>query len=291
LVFAAKAFVNVSFVAALVLGSLRVLAVARDAPRHRVELGRWTVTARPDWSSLDDVRAIRAASGLLGGVVSARDRDALAAVAEAPLDSPLVRRVVSARRRLPDRVRLVLELRVPVAAVATADAMYVEVDAEAVALGPPAVERPQRAGRPLRLILGVADAARAPGGTFGADAVAAAQLCARLREAGDPAASWLDGVDVTNFGGRVSRLAPEVVVAATEPAGRGQVVWGRLGVVAQERGEPDFEAKYGRLRQALRLFPELRGVESANVAFDELVLRPSASRAPEDSGRIGARGR
>lgn len=249
--FGLKAFLNFALVAVLIVGARRLAANALAAPAHRVDLGAWTVHARPDWVSLHDVEVVRDDAGLIGSDVSLLDREGLAFVRKRLAASPRVRRVVALRRKLPNRLVVDVELREPVAAVAveppaaalrsTLEAVhepgdsetaphsaeaytfgtdfelptvfYVEVDIEGIALSPPQADHPMREGRRLRVIAGATSAVPDPGLRFGSDVSAAAALCARLDA--PELRSWtgpLACVDVSNHGGRVDARSAEVVL-------------------------------------------------------------------------------
>lgn len=323
-VFALKAFLNCAFLASLFLGARRLSEKALAAPAHRVDLGAWTILDRPDWVALDDVVGIRDAAELAGRDVSLLDREGLTHVRKRLAASPRVLRVVDLRRVLPNRLVAEFELRTPVAAVEVpreADATqpeeripfddatdvaapgsvetspdaataFVEVDVEGVALAVSQPDRPRRSGRPLRRIRGVTTPAPEPGLPFGADVVQAARLSAALdapvaRELSDPFAV----IDVTNFGGRRNALGAEVLLRP-EPGARTDCIveWGRLGDDAEDRGEPDFEAKLGRLRRALERFPALRGLRTVKVAFRDLVVVPLPPKPADESVDLSSAG-
>src|SRR5207247_1417307 len=103
--------------------------------------------------------------------------------------------------------------------------------------------------------------------------------------------SWLDRIDVSNYGGKLRPGASEVLLSATPPAavagapvakiGRCVVEWGRAGNRETDGHEMPFDAKAPRVLQALRLFPHLDGLKSVRVAFTDLVVVPEASAPPD----------
>ncbi len=294
--FAAKAFIVLSFVGALAAGALRMSDKAFAAPGHRIDLSRWTVLDRPAWSTLDDVRAVRAGSGLASYKSSFYDAAALGTLGGYLAKAPIVRRVAGVRRVWPNRVEAVLELRRPVVAVLVPGktALFVEADADGVALSTPSPVRPTREGRPLRLVLGAAGPAPAPGRRFGPDVVAAASLAESLDSCSEDGAAELvaslDRVDVSNYGARLKPGASEIVLSASPPAlvpgqpapktTRCVVEWGRAGDREADGREMPFHAKAERLSQALKLFPRLEGLRSVRVAFADLVVVPDGKDAP-----------
>lgn len=299
--YAAKAFIVMSFAGALVAGTARLAQKAVLAPESRIDLSRWTVIERPAWSTLDDVRDIRAQSGIARYWTSTYDTAALAGVDRCLGSPPTVRRVVELRRVGQNALDAVLELRRPAVAVRIAGKqdLYVEADEEGVALSPPLPERPVREGFPLRVVVGASGRIPLPGGSFGEDVVAAAAVAESLDSFSDASGRALlatvDRIDVSNFGGRarpgsseillgaIARPSGEVPAAGAPPAASAKCVieWGRADAVPGDGGEMPFDAKASRLLQALRLFPGLAGLKTVRVAFDDLVVVPDKSNTPE----------
>jgi hypothetical protein len=304
--FAAKAFIVTSFAGVLVAGAVRLGEKALASREHRIDLSRWTVLERPEWSTLDDVKAIRAQSGLSSYWASLYDGSALATVDSYLARSPSVKRVAEVRRVYPNRLEAVMELRRPVVAVAVRAPgkaeLYVETDDEGVALTKPLAARPVREGRPLRVVVGAATTAPAPGHAFGPEVVAAASLADSLDtfsdDKGRALLALLDRIDVSNWGGRARPGTSEVQLSASPPAPPPKaapgspapppsppatkcvVEWGRAGDRDADGDEMPFDAKASRLLQALRLFPGLQGLRTVKVAFNDLVVVPDASNAP-----------
>lgn len=302
--FAAKAFIVTSFLGVLVAGALRLGRAAFASADHRIDLSRWTVIERPAWSTLDDVRAIRAQSGLASFYASVFDTPALAAVDDYLARPAAVKRVVSVRRVFPNRLEAVMELRRPVAVVRVPGRidLFVETDEEGVALSKPLAVRPVREGRPMRVVLGSQGAAPAPGARFGPDVAAAAALAESLDgysdEKGRALLAALDRIDVSNYGGRLRAGASEVLLSASPPppvpkgsppapvtsvslSPKCVVEWGRAGDRDRPGDESPFDAKASRLLQALRLFPGLAGLRTVRVAFDDLVVVPDGQNSPQ----------
>ena len=300
--FAAKAFIVTSFVGVLAAGALRLGRKAFIARDHRIDFSRWTVVSRPAWSTLDDVQAIRAQSGLDRYYSSIFDTPALAGV-DAYLARPVaVRRVAGVRRVYPNRIEAVLELRRPAVAVRVAGKQdrWVEADEDGVALSQPLAVRPVREGYPLRVVLGAAGSMAAPGARFGPDVVAAASIAEFLDtysdEKGRALLAALDRIDVSNYGRRTKPGSSEILLGALpRPAAPGGAVapgqlppvspkcvveWGRAGDRQDGGHEMPFDAKASRLLQALRLFPGLAGIKTVRVAFDDLAVVPDGPNTP-----------
>ncbi len=281
LVFAGKALVMTSLLAAAALLVVRAQRHRADRGRHLVDLANWNVIERPAWSEQGDVVAVRDASGLVGRALPLYDRSAAELVRAALEDTPRVLRVISTRRIPPDTIEVALEMRRPVAAVVVAGGAWVEVDAEGVVLGPPTVQRPVRSGVALRVVTGGAQRTPAPGRRCAPDVRAGVRLC-RLLDAyrdglGAHVLRTFDEVDVANHGGRVAPAASALLLRASPPsAGVARptpcvVEWGRLGT---SHGEPPFEDKAARLERAISVFDDFEGVARVRVAFDTLTVLP-----------------
>jgi len=283
LVFAGKALVISSLVAAagvLIVGAERHKSTQ---PEHLVDLSVWNVVDRPGWSTIADVSAIRSASGLVGRALPLYDRDAAEIAREALDRTPRAKRVVSVRRVPPDQVEVVLEMRRPVAAVALADGRYVEVDAVGIVLDAPSRVRPVRDDVPLRVVRGAGAAPPVAGGTCADDVQDGLRLCGLLdayRDGlGEQVLRTFDEVDVANHGGRIDPAEADLVLRASPPDVLGTSVrpitavveWGRLG---EEYGEPAFESKARKLQEAVRMFgsTDFAGVDRLRVAFEGLTV-------------------
>jgi hypothetical protein len=303
--YAAKAFIVMSFVGALVAGGARLAQRAALSPASRIDLSRWTVLQRPAWSTLDDVRAIRDQSGIASYWASTYDTPALLGVDRWLANPPAVRRVVVLKRVGQNALDAVLELRRPAVAVRVAGKqdLYVETDEEGVALSRPVPARPVREGFPLRVVVGASGRVPAPGGSFGEDVIAAASVAEYLDSFSDAGGRALlatvDRIDVSNYAGRSRPGASEIVLGATPrpaneapaagapPAASPKCVieWGRADESPGSGGEMPFDAKASRLLQALRLFPGLAGLRTVRVAFDDLIVVPDGPNAPAHLGR------
>ncbi len=278
--FGVRALVVVTILAATGLLVASAQEHRRVAPQHRVELGVWHVARRPSWATLDDVREVRAASGLRERAMPLFDRGAAAEVRAQLESAARVERVVAMRRRPPDRLVVTVELRRPVAALRTADGRFLEVDAAGIVLGAPLDARPVRDGLPLRVVSGAADTDLAPGTICGPDAAGGIALCraldAALEGRGEHVLRTFDEVDVANFGGRAAPAESPVLLRSAEIA-RGRrrtacvVEWGRLD---ERHGEPSLERKVAQLAEAVRLFGEFDGVARVRVAYEDLSVLP-----------------
>ena len=281
MLFAGKAFIVTSLLAATGLLIVRARRDRVEQPRHSVDLAVWQVAERPAWATLADVAQLRDTSGLVGRALPLYSRDAVELARLALEETPRARRVVALRRLPPDSIEVLLEMRRPVAAVAVPGGRFVEVDQEGVVLGPPQVERPVREGVALRVVTGGAEPFPAPGAVCAADVRCGLELCQQLDGyrggLGARILRAFDEVDVSNHDGRMDAAASALLLRAAAPAaGRKRPVacvveWGRPGT---RHGEPPFFAKAGRLERAISVFGDFDGVARVRVAFEFLSILP-----------------
>jgi hypothetical protein len=284
--FAAKSFLVASFVGVLTAGVFRLEQKALADGAEHVDLGAWSVVEAPAWATDDDVRALRDATRLRGWRASLLD----------PGAGPIVWQTLETAPQI-QRYDALLELRRPVAAVQLGGRTpsWVEVDREGRPFGPAVAVRPVREGRLLRVIVGAAGGLPARGQAFGADVVEAADLSEELDRYGNQSdrafLDAMDEIDVSNFGGRAARTSSEIVLrrtgfvpgaaaTTTPPAKRPPacaVEWGRARPADAYDPEPLFGSKAARLVQVLRMFPNLDGLATVRLAFDDLVVVPRTS--------------
>lgn len=309
--FASKAFLLTAFAGTVTAGLFRIHARAVASEQTQVDLGNWSVVSKPDWCTLDDVRAIRDGSALRGWQTPLLHDASGPVVAAALESSPNVLRVVALRRVHPNAYDAVLEVRHPVAALGVSGkpGRWVEVDEEGVVVSGVLDARPVRDGRPLRVILGATVRDTSQGARLGRDVVDGAALCAALHEldasAEDRALLGIvDVIDVTNHAGRKKAGASEIALRAsghglaaapatgtvpgtatgTRPAAappRCVIEWGRAQGVADalcDDLEPAFGAKAERLLRVLRAYPDLVGLDVVQVGFADLAVVPSPAK-------------
>ena len=259
---ALRALVVVAFLAAAGLAVSRVDARVRDLGDFRVALDRAWFASAPSWLPESERKALKEAARGEGSVALAGEGVPETVAAHLSAD-PRVRRVVACRRRHPDAVEVLLELRRPVA-LAEAGGRVVAVDREGM-LVPGDWD-----GQPLPRIRGGGDAVPAIGGEFGRAVKEGASVVAALppealRSLG------LDSVDVSGVddgGGVVLRRRSD------RGSGALAVEWGRAPASPEADLDPPPEAKVRRLRLAAERFPGLGGLRTVRLAFDDLVVVP-----------------
>lgn len=317
LAFALRAFIVCSFLGAVFVAVARLEHRAHASPAHRVALGAWSVLQQPDWVSDQALRALRTEAGFDAATISVLDDAGTDEVARRLGTAAGVRRVLAVQRRLPNRLVVALELRRPVARLrlprisadsppsneapvgdhpgaeqsesgdpVSADGRSTEVwiDAEGVVVDGAGLR--QEGAEELPLIVSGATIEPTPGARYGEDVRAGLELAERLRRASEdhPELALVQGVDVSNWTGRLAPRASEVTLLladdATDAMPTCRVEWGRIGARAGD-DEPDFTRKRDRLLRALELSPRLRGFEVVRVAFGDLFVVPRAELAPE----------
>ncbi len=271
--------------------SLDDVAVVRDA----AALDGTTI-------SLRDREAVAAVRGVLGSaptvrrVLSVRRRQPDSIVATIEVRRPVVAvRVQRAAPRAPTQIHgagsgsdgrgarvppPVSALAVPPRPVSPLTVRYLEVDADAVVLRADLKAIPVRSERALPVVMG-ATPVNAPGDVLGAGVRAAAALVRRFERAAvashAPDAPTIARIDISNFGGRVSPLGPEVILWVRQ---RGHtaacpVEWGRIEGFHTDAAEPAFTEKRRHLQRALARYPRLAGLAAVKVAFGDLVVVPN----------------
>jgi hypothetical protein len=190
------------------------------------------------------------------------ERGVLVDAVRAAAADPRVERVVDARRVLPNRIEITVDLRRPVAFMATVEGAF-PVDANGVRL--PGVGQPD-----LPVLHVNHEVVPAEGEVFGEAAVATAALVASLP----------DGLlrDLGLFTVTVAEPYQGVAVRfsrrATEDRGGVVVEWGRAPHAERASLDPPVNEKVERLRLAARRFPDLGGLRTVRLQFDDLIVLP-----------------
>jgi hypothetical protein len=251
-----------AFVTAAALAVLRVDERVRGFQDFRVALDRAWFQSAPAWLPESERAALKdAARG--EGTVALRGDGVPEAVAARLEADPRVRRVVACRRRHPDAVEVLLELRRPIA-VAEGGGRTAAVDRE---------------GRVIPGDWAEHALPRIRGG--GEDLPEAGRTCGRAVREGASVVSavppealaslGLDAVDVSDVesgGGVVLRRR------ADRGTGALAVEWGRAPASPEADLDPSTETKVRHLRRAAERFPGLGGLRAVRLAFDDLVVVP-----------------
>ena len=250
------------FVAAVGLAVLRVDERVRGLDDFRVALDRAWFQSAPAWLPESERAALKDAARGEGTVALRGDGvpEAIAARLEA---DPRVRRVVACRRRHPDAVEVLLELRRPVA-LAETGGRSVAVDRDGRALPG------DFAKHPLPRIRGGGDSAPEIGRPCGRAVREGASVVAAVPPEA-LATLGLDSVDVSGV-----ESGGGVVLRRGSDRGNGAlaVEWGRAPASPEADLDPPSDAKVRHLRTAAERFPGLGGLRTVRLAFDDLVVVP-----------------
>jgi len=225
------------------------------------------------WLTRDDLLSIREGSGLLGRRFSFFTPGLDGIFARGYEGSPWVRRVTAVRLVYPNRVNVGLLVRKPVCGVPAPGDWMILVDETGVRLPGLRSGPPDGVARPFLSLAGVTGNPPEPGEVWSGQVWEGAAVAVDLlglaprviREAGVAA------IDVSNVGGRVDRVAAEIVLTTKSGV---RIEWGRSRRSRLGSLDPSIEDKFRRLRRALRAYPRLGGVKTVKLQYDELYVVP-----------------
>lgn len=224
------------------------LGALADDPRYRVELTSLRLEQVPEWIPRGQGVTIRLPARYRHGI-SIFDPALVDVVARAYERSAWVARVRHVQKVYPNRLKIAVDLRKPVALVAVRPSGFVLVDAASVRL-PGHYPEPPDLGLRLPVIDGAMSTPPPPGQIWRDLGVAdGARLATLWADKGLLSAVGLQRIDVRNVGGRVDRRRSEVVMyLASETPLR----WGRVSRPGRTDplGVPD-EQKVAILRHEL----------------------------------------
>jgi hypothetical protein len=234
----------------------------RGLDDFRVDLSRTRLSRAPAWLPDGERKALlEGAAG--SGNPSIHDEGLPEAVAGRAGADPRVARVLGSRRRHPDAVEVVLELRRPVALV-EAGGRTAAVDREGIHV--PGDYR--KAGLPR--IRGGGGEFPAPGKPFGRAVAEGASVAAAVpRDLADPL-----GLAVVDVSGVEKGEGVVLRRAAAKGTAGVAVEWGRAPSSPGADLDPPVQGKIARLRLAAERFPGLAGLRTVRLCFDELVVVP-----------------
>ncbi len=234
-----------------------------------------TLLAAP-WLLAEDVEGMRAGSFLPETPVSFFDAGLLKDLEGSYARSPWVKRVVTVHPVWPNRARVFLEIRRPVAGILVGGAEIHLVDERGVRL--PGIRRtpPEGLRKPFLRLMGVRERPPRAGEVWSRavrEGVAVVMDLGTLRE--DVArAARIQTVDVSNVGGLVDPLEPEILLGTASGA---VIEWGRSPASPRAVTERTLEEKVLHLHRALLLYPGLGGLSRLKVQFDRLTVEEAAS--------------
>ncbi|MBI1368259.1 MAG: hypothetical protein GC162_06355 [Planctomycetes bacterium] len=201
------------------------------------------------------------------------DQASLANVVGDLQESAWVEHVQRVQRLPGGRIEVIASYRRPVALIESGDGYHL-VDGRGVLL-PLTYPADKAAMLGLPMIRGVQHAPPLPGDTWAGGDVRAGLRLGLLAYA-EPWANQVRSIDVTNYGGRIDRSAPQLLIATRH----GLVRWGR-GIGEEQFYEPPASTKLAHVDLIMRKFHTIdAGGQVVDVFGDSVVTHPIAE-APE----------
>jgi len=182
-----------------------------------------------------------------------------------------VAEVTLVERRFPNRLKVALVLRRPVAAVRYRGEYYL-VDGQGVRLPMPFRSCPQPDFK-LRIVTGARNQPPKSGAAWEDEAVQAGCAVAKLlQDYGFDRRLGVTAVDATNLGGRLRRGEPDVVL---HTASRTRILWGRSPLAWHPGdGSQTVARKLLYLKRLVEYRDiDLAGLDYADIRFDRLMLK------------------
>ena len=259
---ALRVAVVLAFAGVAALAILRVNDRVRGLDDFRVDLGTTWLARAPAW--LPDAERKKLAEAVAAeGTLPFHEEGGPESVAARVGADPRVARVLGSRRRHPDGIEVMVELRRPVA--------LVEAGGRAAAVDRDGVLLPGDYGKhPLPRIRGAGSDLPEPGHACGRSVVEGASVAAAL----PPDLVFPLGLTIVDVSG-VAKGQPVMLhrrTAKGEPPL--SVEWGRSPAAPDADLDPAAETKVGHLRLAVRRFPGLKGLKAVRLDFDDLVVIP-----------------
>lgn len=253
-------------------GGWLALAMARDKAVNlrdfQISPANLEFISKPDWVKGPIERQLKN-FGWAGEKISLLDTDAAKKVAAALSANPMVKEVKSVERQFPDRVRVKMELREPVALVLRGNRYYM-VDAEGTRLPG---EFPSKSAVGLDLILVVyVRSTPPPAGKIWDDpaVVEASRLAGFLKGHGDLVEkARITAIDSSNIGGRRSPREPEITLLTADHT---KIFWGR-SVYTHNVTELSAEDKISNLEKVIEETGRLADKEYVDLRFADPVYR------------------
>lgn len=250
------------FFGVAVLGILRVNDRVRGLDDFRIDLGTTWLARAPAWLPEEERKAFAAAAASEGSVPFHQEGVPETVAARLEGD-PRVARVLGARRRHPDGIEVMVELRRPVALV-EAGGRTVAVDRDGILLPG------NYAKYPLPRIRGGGGDLPAPGKPCSRAVLEGASVAAAL----PPELVFPLGLTIVD----VSGVEKGTAILLQKRTAKGEaplsVEWGRAPASPEAALDPTAESKVAHLRLAVRRFPGLKGLKSVRLSFDDLVVVP-----------------
>lgn len=233
--------------------------------RYQIDLKTFKMANVPDWLIDEQLKSSVTYSLDCQINASVFDENIIQKIRAHYESSPWVKRVELIERRLPNDLKIKLELRKPSVAVAGAKGQYYLVSQDAVRL-PGDYENLPALPYQMPIISGVRANPPVAGEIWNDPGLnAALQVMTHLEENKLVESLPVASIDVTNIGGRKDPRASEIILVTT---GRVRIEWGRAPDT-DKFGELPVAGKIKNLKTILEACPGLRGIRTVKIQFDE----------------------
>lgn len=265
-----KGALSAGILAAFAAGLAAAENRLREIPGFRVEPACLKIREMPPWLSPDWAASVP--DPLVSGPANLFDEDLASRVRSAYEASPWIESVCSVRKEFPDRLRVRLRVRTPLAAV-PCDGKLLLVDGHGVRL-PKAYSSVPDFGFRLRVVEGIASPPPATGAPWASPPLRAGlAVAATLLGSGRKRLDRIARIDVSRVGRSGTPGRTEILLYAAE--GGGPIEWGCANPDQRFGLEIPVERKLENLERLLEACPDMRKVRYALVQFDETVYAPA----------------
>jgi hypothetical protein len=265
-----KGAVSVGILAGFCAGLGAAEKQLKDLPGFRVEPQCLKIREMPPWLAADWTESIP--DPFVGGPKNLFEPGLTSRVRAAYEASPWIESVCSVRKEFPDRLRVRLRVRTPLAAVPW-DGKLLLVDGHGVRL-PKAYTSVPDFGFPLRVLDGVKTPPPPPGRVWAsAPLKAGLAVAAVLTGSGRKPLDRIARIDVSRVRPGATPGRTEIVLYAAE--GGGPIEWGCAAQDLRFGLEIPVEQKIANLELLLKTCPDMRKLRYALVQFDETTYLPA----------------
>lgn len=186
---------------------------------------------------------------------------------------PWVDELVGVEKVYPDRLRPIIRVRRPVAALKRSQGEAVLVDGDGAAL--PFGYYPASIGGEVPVLTGVR-----PGDASAEEVREGVDIVIELVEAGLTGVCEVKEVDLSNIGGRKDPRESEIIIRTA----RGVTIeWGRSRRSPRALDEPTPAVKMESLKEAMRCYPGLAGIARVRLQFWKPAVEPLGFEPTSDS--------
>ncbi|MBI4833471.1 MAG: FtsQ-type POTRA domain-containing protein [Planctomycetes bacterium] len=235
--------------------------------RYMLDINAFKVANNPDWLIDQELRDAMNDSLILKVKTSSFDEDIINRLRQHYESNPWVKRVETIERRLPNDLKIKLELRRPYLAVAknNKQVAYYLVDKDMVRLPGEYSELPAMP-TVLPVVAGVAANPPLAGRIWSDKGLnAAVSVAAILDENNLLDTLKTKTIDVANIGGKINSKESEIVLVTQDKI---RIEWGRPPDT-DKFGELSVAEKINNIKTVLSACPQLKGVRYVKIQFDQ----------------------